>query len=98
MRIACRRHGLCVTEELSDYRKAETYTSGHAREAMAKVMNTHVVETGANTDTAPSFLKVDQVSAFSFACYNVRIARYAWHGPEQTRSRVVEVNRLRARF
>ena len=42
-RIACRRHGLCVTEELSDYRKAETYTSGHAREAMAKVMNTHVV-------------------------------------------------------
>ena len=57
--IACRRDGLCDAEQLSDYREAEAYTSGYAREAMAKVMNTHVVETGASTDTAPRFLKVD---------------------------------------
>ncbi len=87
MGVTCRCLDMGVAQQLTNHGKAHTLGDGIGGKGMAKVMNTHVLDTGALTDALPEFLNFFSVGARNFAANHPRVVRLSFEVGKQIEGR-----------
>ena len=78
VRVALRRRGVCVPEQLAHEREREPGADGGCRVGVAEVVQAHVREPCKASDAVPWALEAVEASTVALARADVGVARDAW--------------------